>query len=93
LNRQRLAQVQALRANSAYNETKEGLEGRRREIEEINRHFNQMIETVMDPDKHERQMRKIKNDPLLSAGVRGLDRLRWNMHEGIDVFARGQPDG
>jgi hypothetical protein len=45
----------------------------------------------MDPGRTERKMKAIREDPLIAAGIRGFDRLKWQLEEGIDVF--GVNDG
>ena len=42
----------------------------------------------MDPNKHDRKIEEIKRNPLLAAGSRGFDRLKWQMAEGIDIYGR-----
>jgi hypothetical protein len=40
----------------------------------------------MDPGKTERELKRIRETPLIAAGIRGFDRLKWQMQEGLDVF-------
>jgi hypothetical protein len=40
----------------------------------------------MDPKKPEREMEKIRKNPLMAAGLRGFDRLKWQMAEGINIY-------
>lgn len=54
-------------------------------MEGINQHFDEAIDAIMDPGKHEREMEKIRKDPLMSAGIRGFERLKWNLEEGVEL--------
>lgn len=69
-------------------ESDEGLKARGSLIEEINERFDGAISTIMDPGKHERQMRALREDPLMSASVRAMDRMKWDIAAGIDPLAK-----
>lgn len=56
-------------------------------IEDTNSRFDEAIDAVRDPGRHERQMKAMREDPLMAAGIRGLDRLKWNLKAGIDPFS------
>lgn len=90
---QRASQVNALHANSVYLESKEGVAALNEKIRDINSHFDSTIQTIMDPRKTERDMEKIRQDPLMSAGLRGFDRLKWQLQEGLDVYGKADGDG
>lgn len=90
---QRAAQVNALHANGVYLESKEGVAALNEKIRDINSHFDSTIQTIMDPRKTERDMEKIRQDPLMSAGLRGFDRLKWQLQEGLDVYGKVDGDG
>jgi hypothetical protein len=51
---------------------------RQQEIERTNSHFDQIIENIQDPGKVEREQQALEENPLFSAGIRGLDRLKWD---------------
>jgi hypothetical protein len=55
-------------------------------VDKINQRFDSAIDAIRDPHKNERQMEKMKKDPLMSAGMRGFDRLKWDIQAGIDPF-------
>lgn len=59
-------------------QSKEGLEARTQEIERLNGYFDEVIEEIQDPGKAEREQRKLEANPLFSAGIRGLERLKWD---------------
>ena len=81
-----MAQVRALMANGAYLESKEGQELRAKEVEAINERFDGAIQSVRDPGKHKREMAALREDPLMSAGIRGLDNLKWRIRAGVNPF-------
>lgn len=80
--------MRALSSNSAYLESEDGISTRNKLIDDINQRFDEAIETVRDPGKHERQMRAIREDPLMSASLRAMDRMRWDLASGIDPLSR-----
>jgi hypothetical protein len=88
LNRQRFAEINALHANSVYLESKEGIELLNARIRDINSRFDGEIQKVKDPKKPERDMEKIRKNPLMAAGLRGFERLKWQMAEGIDIYGK-----
>lgn len=69
-------------------ESNEGIELKRREIEEINGFYTSEIDKIMDPGKHDRKMEEIKSNPLLAVGLRGFERLKWQLEEGFDVMGK-----
>jgi len=74
-------------ANGAYLESKEGQELYGKQIEAINERFDDAIQSVRDPGKHQREMAALRKDPLMSAGIRGLDNLKWRIRAGVNPFA------
>lgn len=70
--------MRALLSNGGYLQSKEGLEARRQEIERLNGYFDEVIQEIQDPGKAEREQRELEANPLFSAGIRGLDRLKWD---------------
>lgn len=78
LQAERRAQIRALLSNGGYLQSPEGIKVRSDEIEKINQHFDEIIEEIQDPGKAEREQRAIEENPLFSAGIRGLDRLKWD---------------
>lgn len=64
-------------SNSAFLESNEGLRARTQEIDQINAHFEEIIGEILDPGKAEREQRQLEENPLFSAGIRGLERLKW----------------
>lgn len=91
MNRQCIAQINSLNSNSVYLESKEGIELLNNKIKDISEHFKNTIDEVMDPGRTERKLKAMREDPLIAAGIRGFDRLKWQLEEGIDVF--GVSDG
>lgn len=69
------AQINAIVSNSAYLESKGNQEIRLREIQDLNDHYENVIDGILDPQPEVDLM----DDPLMAAGVRGLDKLRWEM--------------
>lgn len=57
-------------------------------MEEINQRFDDAIDGVRDPGKNERQMEAMRNDPLMSASLRALDRMKWDIAAGINPLER-----
>lgn len=49
---QKLQMVSALYANSAFDESKQGIEERNKRIADMERHFNKAIELVYNPELH-----------------------------------------
>lgn len=48
----------------------------------INDQFDQAIEKIMDPFKSQREEAAMRANPLFAAGIRGLDRLKWDLKSG-----------
>lgn len=69
----------AILSNSAYLKGDQAFEGRKQEIEALNQHYDQLIESVRDPFKAEREYEELMSDPVMAAGIRGFERLRWEM--------------
>ena len=87
LNRDRSAQCNAITANSTYLQSDEGVAERTKVLDEINKRFDDAIDMIMDPNRHEREMDAIRSDPMMAAGMRGLERLKWTIAAGGDPFA------
>lgn len=47
----------------------------------------------MDPGKSEREQRMMEANPLFSAGMRGLDRLRWDFRSAQQVASQLKEQG
>lgn len=75
LTAEKRSQIHAIMSNSAYLESKEGVELRREEIEVIEEHFAEMIAFVRDPEPEPEE--RLEDNPLFAAGMRGLDKLKW----------------
>ncbi|MBA2725194.1 MAG: hypothetical protein H0U53_04320 [Actinobacteria bacterium] len=88
LQGERRAQVRAILSNGGYFQSKEGLDARRTEIEEVNRHYDEVIDEIRDPGKAEREERAVQDNPLFAAGIRGLDRLKWDLQAAQGVQAQ-----
>jgi DNA-binding ferritin-like protein len=69
----------AILSNGGYLQSEQGVQGRKTEIEELNEHYDNLIESIRDPFKAEREREELMANPLMAAGMRGLDRLRWEM--------------
>lgn len=80
LRSEQRAQVRAILSNGGYLQTEEGISARRDEIERLNAHFDSVIEHIQDPGKAEREQRELEENPLFAAGMRGLDRLKWEFY-------------
>lgn len=74
-------------SNGGYLQSDKGIEARKAEIDHINQRFQEAIDNVMDPGKAEREQRALEENPLFAAGIRGLDRLRWDF-QGAQQAAR-----
>jgi hypothetical protein len=84
LTAERQAHLRAVLSNGGFFQIKDGLDIRKNELERINRTFQEAIERVRDPGKEEREQRALESNPLFSAGIRGLERLKWDMFGGQD---------
>lgn len=60
-------------------QSKDGPQTRSQEIEKINAQFDEVIDRIIDPDKHKRTMEQIMSNPMLAAGERALERAKWDM--------------
>lgn len=78
LRSEQRAQVRAVVSNGGYLQSEQGLNARKETIESINSQFNKMINNIQDPGKNEREDRALRENPLFAAGIRGLDRLKWD---------------
>lgn len=79
LQEERRATIRALRSNGGYLQSEKGLDALKQEIAQINEKFDEVIEHIMDPGKAEREQRELEENELFAAGMRGLDRLKWDM--------------
>lgn len=77
LRQEQRAQIRAIMANAGYFNSKDAMQARKDEIEKLNEHFEDAIAKVDDPDKERREQEAFEQNPLFAAGLRGLDRLRW----------------
>lgn len=85
LEAERRAQVRSIYANSAYLKTDKALEVRVESIAALNQHFDEAVEHVRDPGKKEREDRAFRENPLFAAGMRGLDRLKWDLGGNVEM--------
>lgn len=74
LKQEKLAQIHAILSNSAYLKSEEGLRARRKEIQEIEANFDEMIENILDPVPEV----DLSTNPFFAAGERGLEKLYWD---------------
>jgi DNA-binding ferritin-like protein len=79
LNEQRRQHILAILSNGGYLQSKEGPEARKSEIEGLNQHYDGLIDQIRDPFKAERERAELMADPLMAAGMRGLEKLKWEM--------------
>ncbi len=86
LNRERAAQIRSTLSNSALYESTEGQDLQKKMVQGINERFDEAIMTVRDPGRHNRQMRALRADPLMAAGIRGLEKLKWDIKAGKNPF-------
>lgn len=80
LQKERRDQIRALLTNSAYVESDEGISARKKLIDELNDHFDKAVDAILDPHKSEREDAALRANPLFAAGMRGLEKLKWDMH-------------
>lgn len=77
-------------SNGGYFQSEKGLEARKQEMAKVNESFDQAIDNVMDPGKDAREQRMMEENPLFGAGIRGLERLKWDLgHITIPQEMRG----
>jgi hypothetical protein len=62
-------------ANGSYLQSEDGLKARKREIEDIEEHFNEMVNNILDPEPEI----DLSANPFFAKAESGLDRLRWEL--------------
>lgn len=78
LQQDRRENVLAILSNGGYLQSTKGLEARKTEIKQINQHYDDVVDEIMDPGRAEREQRQLEDNPVFAAGMRGLERLKWD---------------
>lgn len=73
-------------SNGTYLKSKEGLEARRQLIEGINDNYDEVIQNILDPQPEI----NLEDNPLFAAGIRGLERFKWDYLGAQEVAAELQ---
>lgn len=64
---------------------------RKQEIEKLNEDYDKEIDRILDPGREKREEEALMADPLMAAGIRGFERLKWDIRSGALVIPGG-PD-
>jgi uncharacterized protein YicC (UPF0701 family) len=91
LNVERRAQIRAIISNGAYLQSKEGLQARKQEIEALNEEFDKLIDKILDPFKEKREQEELMANPLFAAGIRGFEKLKWDIRSGALIIPPAAP--
>lgn len=83
----------AILSNGGYLQSTKGLEARKAEIRQINQHYDDVIDEIMDPGRAEREQRRLEDNPVFAAGIRGLERLKWDSGFAQAAVAQLQEQG
>lgn len=77
LNEERRAHIRAILSNGGYLQAAEGPKIRQEEIAELNYQYDEIIDEIMNPGRAEAEDEEFRNNPLFAAGIRALDRAKW----------------
>lgn len=74
LDAEKRSKINAILANAAYLQGgQEALQGRKDEIDAITEAFNEMVDSILDPQPEI----DLESNPFFAAGARGLEKVRW----------------
>lgn len=93
LQSERRAHIRAILSNGGYLQGDKTMEARRTELDQINEHYDKAVMKVMDPWRAYREQREFEENPLFAAGMRGLDRLKWDLQAGQVAAAQLREQG
>lgn len=80
-------------ANGGYFELKDGAQLQKDTIQQLNDHFDQAVDAILDPNKAEREQQELEDNPLFAAGMRGLERLKWDIEAEAVMAAQLREQG